>query len=161
MASFRGPRFFLSNFYPATVALLVGPVFPTSEHAYVWHKFLEPADQALIEMAPTAKDAKRLGGRRGGLTQRGDWDLVKLEVMRKVVLLKFRQHEDLRLALCATGNEPLIEENEWGDRYWGTCNGVGENWLGKVLMEVREQLRRDALAELTALGQEIQPEFYR
>jgi predicted NAD-dependent protein-ADP-ribosyltransferase YbiA (DUF1768 family) len=29
----------------------------------------------------------------------------------------------------------------WGDRFWGVCNGVGENMLGKLLMQVREELR--------------------
>src|SRR5438309_1415027 len=143
MASFRGDRFFLSNFYPATVALgELLPTLPTSEHAYVWHKTLEPAEQALVEMARTPGDVKRLGRR---LTVRGDWELVKLHVMRKVVLLKFRQHDDLAGKLLATGSEVLVEANEWGDRYWGTCQGVGQNWLGKVLMETRDQLRKDAL----------------
>jgi hypothetical protein len=35
----------------------------------------------------------------------------------------------------------LIEGNTWGDTFWGVCNGVGENNLGKTLMNVREILR--------------------
>lgn len=135
MASFRGDRF-LSNFYPATVHLPYngGPTLPTAEHAYVWHKTFQPAERALVEMARTPGDVKRLGRR---LTIRADWDAVKLEVMRQVVMFKFLQHEDLAAKLIATGEEELVEENEWGDTFWGTCRGVGQNWLGRILMETR------------------------
>jgi predicted NAD-dependent protein-ADP-ribosyltransferase YbiA (DUF1768 family) len=34
----------------------------------------------------------------------------------------------------------LIEGNWWGDTYWGVCNGVGENHLGKLLMKIRDYL---------------------
>lgn len=31
-----------------------------------------------------------------------------------------------------------MEENNWGDKFWGTVNGVGENHLGKILMRIRD-----------------------
>lgn len=34
----------------------------------------------------------------------------------------------------------LVESNTWGDRFWGVDH-AGENWLGRVLMETRTQLR--------------------
>jgi hypothetical protein len=42
--------------------------------------------------------------------------------------------------LLLTGDEELIEGNFWGDVFWGVCNGVGKNHLGKILMEVRSEL---------------------
>jgi len=37
--------------------------------------------------------------------------------------------------------EGLIEEkNSWGDTFWGTCEGVGQNHLGRLLMKTREKL---------------------
>lgn len=36
--------------------------------------------------------------------------------------------------------EELIEGNYWHDTYWGVCEGVGENHLGKLLMEIRNEL---------------------
>jgi len=27
--------------------------------------------------------------------------------------------------------------NHWGDRYWGVCDGKGENNLGKIQMGIR------------------------
>jgi ribA/ribD-fused uncharacterized protein len=145
MASFRGDRFFLSNFYPATITLHGdGVVLPTAEHAYVWYKTLDPAERALVEMARTPGDVKRLGRR---LTLRPDWDEIKLKVMRGVVGAKFAQHEDLARKLIATLPDELVEENEWGDRFWGTCRGVGQNWLGKILMEIREDWRATGLVK--------------
>jgi hypothetical protein len=42
--------------------------------------------------------------------------------------------------LLATGDAELIEGNVWNDVFWGVCNGIGKNWLGKLLMQVREVL---------------------
>ena len=51
------------------------------------------------------------------------------------------QNAELRIKLLETGNEHLEEGNTWGDRIWGTVNGVGQNRLGKILMRVREELK--------------------
>lgn len=40
----------------------------------------------------------------------------------------------------ATGNEMLVEGNNWHDKFWGVCGGEGENHLGKMLMHIRERL---------------------
>ena len=31
----------------------------------------------------------------------------------------------------------------WGDRFWGVCSGRGQNMLGRILMEIRKDLRVD------------------
>jgi len=43
--------------------------------------------------------------------------------------------------LLATGDQELIEGNTWGDRFWGVCDGEGQNQLGRLLMELRNELR--------------------
>jgi predicted NAD-dependent protein-ADP-ribosyltransferase YbiA (DUF1768 family) len=43
--------------------------------------------------------------------------------------------------LLLTGDEELIEGNYWHDHIWGVCDGTGTNWLGKILMEIRDELR--------------------
>ena len=70
-----------------------------------------------------------------------DWDAVKTTYMYEIVKAKFMQNAELRIKLLETGNEHLEEGNTWGDRIWGTVNGVGQNRLGKILMRVREELR--------------------
>jgi hypothetical protein len=46
----------------------------------------------------------------------------------------------LRALLISTGDTQLIEENTWGDTFWGVCNGIGKNMLGIILMDVRRAL---------------------
>ena len=61
---------------------------------------------------------------------------------------KFRQPE-LRHQLLATGGRLLIEGNRWGDRFWGMefTEGdhelVGDNVLGVLLMDIRDDLITD------------------
>lgn len=49
---------------------------------------------------------------------------------------------DLTRLLLATGDAKLVEHTEQDD-YWGDGgDGSGKNMLGRILMEVREELRR-------------------
>ena len=73
------------------------------------------------------------------------WDLLKPQVMLRLVRLKFEQ-PDLHDLLLATDNLELQEGNRYGDSYWGRVKTVGGKWhgrneLGKVLMAVRYELR--------------------
>lgn len=61
--------------------------------------------------------------------------------MLNLLRYKFSQHMDLREALLATGDAVLVEGNWWGDTFFGVCRGEGENWLGRMLMQVREELK--------------------
>ncbi len=70
-----------------------------------------------------------------------DWESVKDQIMHEAVLAKFTQHADLRETLLGTGNARIVEHTE-KDRYWGDGgDGSGRNWLGQILMQVREELR--------------------
>lgn len=89
------------------------------------------------ELSP--RDAKKLGRK---VMLRDDWEEVKDDLMYKIVLAKFLQNPSLAEALEQTGNAKLIEDNHWGDTYWGVCDGVGENKLGEILMRVRDELPR-------------------
>lgn len=67
-----------------------------------------------------------------------DWDQIKINVMRVALRAKFTQHDHLRLSLIATGNAEIIEDSA-SDYFWGSgADGSGENWLGRLLMELRE-----------------------
>jgi predicted NAD-dependent protein-ADP-ribosyltransferase YbiA (DUF1768 family) len=57
--------------------------------------------------------------------------------MRDIVRAKFDQNEDLKIKLMATGAALLVEGNDWGDTFWGRCDGKGGNVLGSILMELR------------------------
>lgn len=130
---------FLSNFYEAP--LEYGRlVFGSGEAAFQAQKCMSEEERArFTEFGP----GKSKGvGRRVQL--RPDWDEVKLGIMEDVVRAKFTQSRELATKLLATGDKVLVEGNRWGDTYWGVSShtGQGENHLGKILMKVRDELRR-------------------
>ncbi len=93
--------------------------------------------QLLIKAAPSPKEAAALGRDRA-CKLREDWDLVKDNIMREVVRLKFEQHPDIFKKLKETGDATLIEDSPT-DYYWGCGkDGTGKNMLGKILMEIRD-----------------------
>jgi ribA/ribD-fused uncharacterized protein len=69
---------------------------------------------------------------------------VKIGIMREAVEAKFRQHDELRTILLATGDAKLVEHTD-NDDFWGDGgDGSGRNELGRILMAVREALRKEA-----------------
>ena len=79
-------------------------------------------------------------GRSRELPLRLDWEQVKDSIMRKAVLAKFSQNEEIKKLLLSTGKEIIIEKT-FNDYYWGCGkDGSGKNMLGIILMEVREKL---------------------
>lgn len=140
MASFRGDRFFLSNYSPSPVTCW-GITFPTAEHAFQACK-VRPDHNAerlrtFISRLATAAEAKYFGR---GVWLPDDWMQTRVGHMDRVLERKFAI-VPLRKLLIATGDDPLVEENEWGDTFWGMCNGRGLNILGNLLMKHRELLQ--------------------
>ena len=119
---------------------LDGKWWPTSEHYFQAQKFSDTPHEEEIRRARTPREAAN-GGRERARPLRADWDQVKDDVMRRVVLRKFTAHDDLRMLLLGTGERPIIE-NAPGDYYWGCgADGSGRNMLGVILMETRSLLR--------------------
>lgn len=135
--SFSGEYRFLSNFWPAQV-VYEGITYPTAEHAYQSAKTLDMDQRRQIAELATPSSAKKAGR---ALQIRPDWEAVKLRVMEDCVRYKFSHDHELRQKLLATGDAELIEGNTWGDRFWGVCEGQGENHLGQILMKVRQELK--------------------
>lgn len=131
--SFRNEYYFLSNFYPCKVKYY-GFWFNSSEAAFQAMKCPERAEEFCI-LSPS--DAKKLGQK---VKLRDNWEEIKDFIMKDIVLAKFSQNKNLKQKLFNTVKEELIESNNWGDTYWGSCNGKGQNKLGKILMEVRDKL---------------------
>ncbi len=134
--SFKGDYEFLSNFFPARVEY-DERWYPSVEHAYQAAKTLDKNFRKQFRTSRLSAGGAKSMGRRVKL--RDDWEEVKLEIMRELLIQKFTLHRELREKLIATGERQLIEGNWWGDTFWGVCRGKGENWLGKLLMEVRKE----------------------
>jgi ribA/ribD-fused uncharacterized protein len=158
--SFSGEYSFLSNMYDAPVTVDWG-TFRNAEAAFQAAKLMYldedhfpntyDEQRALYEPFFTAsgKEARRLGRNIKGLDEKL-WTSKSADryigserylIMRMIIGNKFRQNPELADKLIATGDAPLVEGYTWGDTYWGVSNGVGENNLGKILMDVRESLK--------------------
>lgn len=133
---------FLSNFYVSPIQIH-DIEYKTVEHYFQASKAKDR--DAHIAVARTAHPghAKSLGRR---IDLREDWEEIKDKVMFTGVMLKFLTHESLQQRLLATGDALLFEGNTWDDRIWGVVwdderGWVGENRLGRILMDVREILK--------------------
>ena len=124
---------FLSNFWSCYVEYN-GITYPSVENAYQAAKCLHDEDR-LFFYTCKASEAKRRGR---VIEMRPDWDEVRLDIMLYLVRQKFAK-EPLRGKLLATAPNEIQEGNWWGDTFWGTCNGRGENHLGKILVQVRDE----------------------
>jgi ribA/ribD-fused uncharacterized protein len=132
---FRGPYAFLSNFYSCNIEFC-GLTFGSVEAAYQSAK----TDDFNLAQQFTRYDARTAKREGKKLKKRGRWDGMKLTIMHVLLLKKF-ENPELKQKLLDTGDEELIEGNEWNDTFWGVCNGIGENNLGKLLMKVREHYK--------------------
>lgn len=149
---FEGRFSFLSNFYPCEIEHQ-GIKYPSVEHFYVAMKvndqqlingkYFTPGDfREMISRVKSSSEVKRIGSK---VKLRGDWSSKKVEFMNWAVREKFK-NPTLSELLLSTGDKDLIEGNWWHDNEWGQCTcdkckGKGKNKLGKILMEVRNELR--------------------
>lgn len=139
---FAGPHSFLSNFYPSVIVYgdATGP-WITVEHAFAAAKTTDRAIRERIRRMSTPGQAKAAGR---SLILRPDWEAVKDAVMLDLLRLKFAI-PTLNTLLLRTHPHALIEGNTWHDRIWGVCTcprcgGAGENRLGRLLVQVREEI---------------------
>jgi len=81
-------------------------------------------------------------GRDRSRPLRKDGEQVKDSLMKECLIAKFTQHKDAKDLLLSTGNKKIVEHTK-NDTYWGDGgDGSGKNMLGKLLVEVREELRK-------------------
>jgi ribA/ribD-fused uncharacterized protein len=133
---FQGPYRWLSNFYPCSIEY-EGETYGSVEAAFQAAKNLDPqVRKTFVNLQPNA--AKRKGRL---ITLRPDWLAARLDVMRDLLRIKFKDPM-LRQKLLDTQDEHLQEGNTWNDRFWGVCDDKGQNNLGKLLMQVRAEIRK-------------------
>jgi hypothetical protein len=133
--SFKGEHGFLSNFYPSLITVSAWS-FPTVEHYFQACKMTTVEDFEAVRTARSPGIAKQLARAK---LRRDDWENVKESFMKFALQEKFKDL-DLRAKLLATGDAILREGNTWGDVYWGVCKGKGQNRLGILLMQVRQEI---------------------
>jgi ribA/ribD-fused uncharacterized protein len=152
---FRGDYRYLSNFHLKPVTL-DGITYPSNENAFQAHKTIDLEERKkFVHISPM--ESKKLGKK---VTLRPDWEDIKHDVMLELNRQKFADGIE-REGLLSTGDEILVEGVWWHDSTWGHCYGqdfkdnpkasykqiclkcgdvVGKNLLGKILMQVRNEI---------------------
>jgi ribA/ribD-fused uncharacterized protein len=104
---------------------------------------------------------------------REDWEAVKVGVMKWCLKVKLVQHWDrFGGVLQSTGINPIVEQSR-RDEFWGAVPDskgntlVGSNVLGRLLMDIRERLRKNPdqfsvvsplpISDFAILGRTIEP----
>lgn len=150
---FEGRYRFLSNSYPSKIEHQ-GIEYLSVEHFYVAMKvndqqlingkYYTPADfREMIASIPDLSQIKRIIKM---VKLRSDWDSQRLKVMNWGVRQKFKNHEDLKEMLLSTDDQELVNGNWNHDIFFGSCfcpkcGNNGLNHLGKILMDVRSEIR--------------------
>lgn len=151
---FDGEYRFLSNFYPCKIEH-DGIIYNSVEAYYVAMKSdssqvidrinYTPTDfRKMITNIKSPGHVKKIGQK---IRIRPNWDSKKLEYMKWAVNEKFKDNT-LKNMLLSTGTMDIVEGNWWHDNFYGQCicekcANKGKNKLGKLLMEIRNELNGD------------------
>lgn len=142
ISSFSEEYQFLSNFFSAKV-VYEGIEYSNSEAAFQAAK----TKNLILRKEFSTLNPSQAKKKGRHIPLREDWEEIKNQVMYEIVKDKFSRNLELKEKLLATNNAILIEGNWWHDNYWGACNcercatKTGENNLGKILMQVRRELK--------------------
>lgn len=125
----------LQSHYPAPISV-DGRTYPSVHHAFWARSVAGPADHDRIVAEPNPYRARQLAV---DADPRPGWQKVQLTVMADLLRAKFAQHPELARLLLATGDGPILYQLA-DSPFWGTGQGDGRNWLGRLLELVRAEL---------------------
>jgi ribA/ribD-fused uncharacterized protein len=130
---------FLSNFYPCRIVAPDGVLWKSAEHLFFAMAAANQGDADKISTMHHAWEAKQFSK---SMQRIDGWHEKKDGIMLDISRWKFRQNDDLREMLLMTDGFVLVHFAPWGDKYWGVDKDLqGENKQGKILMQVREELK--------------------
>ena len=155
----------LSNMAPGFPLLINGIRIPTTEALYQACRFPHLPDvqrEIIGQHSPMTAKMKSKPHRKNS---RQDWDEVRFKVMRWCLRIKLAQHyEEFGRLLLATHDKLIVEQSRKDD-YWGAKLSeddetlIGQNVLGRLLMELRELLNKDAEENLKTVHPLSIPSF--
>lgn len=131
LASYSEHGFYKDNIY-----------WKTLEHYYQAQKFEDKDVIEKIIKAATPKEASTIGRDRNNHLK-NNWSKIKLDVMEEGLYNKYIQNKDICEKLLNTGNKEIVEATV-KEFYWGCgIDGTGENHFGKLLVKVRNYIRKE------------------
>jgi len=144
-AFYNSQSYPFSNVYMGSCPVEVdSQKYPSAEHAWQCCKFIEAAPALAKRIRETETvDAAHLISHSEGMDQiREDWDIVKYDMLLKILRAKFQQSTVLKEQLLATGTRLLVnvDIDKWAGMSAAGGIATGANNMGKALMKVREEL---------------------
>lgn len=144
----RDPHGALSNMASGHPITIGDKTWRTSEALYQAARFPynpEIQEKILLEKSPMM--AKRVTMPYRKEHSREDWFDIGVEVMRYAIRAKLYSSKLFYYELLVETDGKVIVEDSWKDAFWGAVPTedntklIGENVLGLLLMELREQLQ--------------------
>ena len=121
-------------------------LIPSVENLYQAMRYTDDPDRQLpILVQKSGFSAKLVAKKWRNEHTRPDFNEVRVQIMRWCLQIKKRQHKKYRDLLISTGNRPIVEISKKDD-FWGAKPNedwtifTGNNTLGKLHMEIRDQL---------------------
>ena len=133
--------------YTAHALEIGGVVYPTVEHAYQCARYTESEIINEIRAAHSPLKAWEISSKykQRQLPEFKD-ENHKREVMKILMRFKAEQHEEVRKALVDSGDLLIVKHIVTyppGDGFWDDgVDGTGLNHIGRMWMEIRDELKR-------------------
>lgn len=136
----------LSNMAAGYPLVVNGVRILTAEALYQACRFPHLLDVQKLIVGQASPMAAKMKSKPYRKDSRPDWEQVNVEVMRWCLHVKLAQNwERFGALLLSTGEKSIVEESKkdvfWGAKPIDAETLIGRNVLGKLLMELREQLR--------------------
>lgn len=137
-------EFYVFSNFSSFVMEWKGKLWPSSEYVYQSERFMDEKIKEKIRNMRSSHDAFKFAQENKHLQVR-NWDEIKVSIMKDILREKVKQHPYVMKKLIQSGDRELIEDS-WRDDFWGWGeNKGGKNMLGKLWMEVREEVKRNEL----------------
>ena len=151
----------LNNFEPSPFIDDKGDKYLSVEHYYQSHKFINLDKNAYLEIknSPDADSCKKTARKyEKEFNEKWDkkkWNEIEKEFyMKKGLISKFSQNLNMLKVLLDTGNFKLVERSP-RDPYWGGLLPNSLNRLGQLLMDIRDEYKKNSWVYLK--GCDLQP----
>lgn len=91
----------------------------------------------------TRFSASKARKKESSIPENDNWEENKDNILYDLLKIKFTHNEDLKNKLLDTYPHDLINNVSYPDIYYGVRFGEGKNVLGKLLMQLRKELRNN------------------
>ncbi len=136
----------LSNMAPGFPMHILGIKIRTSEALYQACRYPHLPDVQRMILNETSPMTAKMRSKPFRDQSRADWDDVRVKIMRWCLRVKLIYNwEQFSKLIISTGEREIVEESAkdayWGAKVCGNQELVGENVLGRLIMELRTKIK--------------------